>query len=356
MRYPGMTTQRSGVFLLFLILSAVLLCLPAAAASPYVPLSPSEIGIRQAHLSWSALTRDAEMDAAVTYIYPLYETDATRLTTLLAEFRAQEALIPATTTRTGFDNITQEMRYITTAFRNETEIQMDRGQGKWDVLTQKVRTATINNPYIDEKKAAYWNLRRENQLSDFDAWMLSAQESLDTLNRLGYDTAAAQRTHDVLASKRPDLVAALESKSDDRIASMNLVLLPLSQQLGQQVAEAQGKVSDAEKIQFLIDVGNRAVARADTINNDLTAILLEIGPAEPALKKVKIDLTATSKMLATGNLAVTKTPLSLVKKDFKDLSMAYRDIANSADLPPDMTATLRALVITLDSTADQMEV
>ena len=85
-------------------------------------------------------------------------------------------------------------------------------------------------------------------------------------------------------------------------------------------------------------------------------ILLDIGPAEPALKKVKTDLTATDSLLTSGNLALTKTPLSLVKTDLKALSMEYRDIATTANLPPDLTAALRALVITLENTSDQMEV
>ena len=318
-----MTTPRSCYFLFFLILIITLICQTAAATPPGTPLTSSEIGIRQAHLSWIALTRDAEMNAAITYIYPLYETNTTRMSALYADFKNQEALIPATTTKAGFDNLTQELRNITGAFRSEIPDQMARGYGKWDDLTLKVRAATANNPYIEEKKAAYWNIRKANQLNDFDAWVLDAQGKLDILNKQGYDTAPSQRTHDVIVAKRPDLVAALDSKNEDRTIAINQVLLPLSQQLGQQVADAQGNVSDAETLQFYIDEGYRAVARADTVNNDLTVILLDIGPSEPALKKVKVDLTAAGKLLKTGNLATTRTRFSLVKTDLKDLSSNY---------------------------------
>lgn len=137
---------------------------------------------------------------------------------------------------------------------------------------------------------------------------------------------------------------------------MNAVIPPLTRELGRQVQVSQTRVSEAERIQFSVDLGYRAVYRADAINQDLTAILLDIGPPVPALKKLKTDLVATSRALNTGNLPLAKTPLTLVKKDLKDLSATYRDIASSQDLPPDLTANLRSMVITLDTAADRMGV
>ena len=60
------------------------------------------------------------MNAAITYIYPLYSTDTSHLNELLLEFREQEALIPETTGREDFENITARMRAITAEFQNES--------------------------------------------------------------------------------------------------------------------------------------------------------------------------------------------------------------------------------------------
>ena len=351
-----MAMMRQEYAFTLVLLAVFVLCLPVTAAPADTPMSTSEISIRQAHLGWMALTREAEMNAAVAYIYPLFETDTARLDALVKDFKKQEALIPAVNSRAGFANITREMRSLTAQFRNESEIQMTRGHGNQKDLSQKIVAATTNNPYILEKKAAYWDTRRTRQLADYDTWVLSSQGSLDLLKKQGYDTATSQRSLDVIASKRPDLVSALESKDEDRILSFNGVLRPLTQTFGQQVAETQNQVSEGERTRFFIDQGYRAVSRADAINGDLTVILLDIGPPEPALKKVKTDLTATSRALNTGNLPLAKTPLTLVKKDLKDLSATYRDIANSQDLPANLTASLRSMVIALDNTADQMEV
>lgn len=336
--------------LLLVVLSA--LCAPALGAVD----NPGDFAIRQAHLDWVAFTTETEMNAAITYIFPLYSTDTARLNELLAEFKEQEALIPAATSKRDLENITARMREITAQFLTESEVQMVIGYGKPEVLSRQVGAATTNNPYIGQREQAYWSIRRTNQMRDFDSWVKESQASLDTLKTQGYDTSQAQRTLAVIGSKRPDLDAALAAKSGERIAAINGVILPLTRQLGEQVQETQAGVSDLERMQFFVEQGYRAVARADQINNDLIVILLDIGPPETSLRQLKSDLAATDRMLKAGNPALAKTPFLHAKKDLKDLSMAYRDTANSASLPPDLAAAIRVMVITLDNAADQMGV
>ena len=149
---------------------------------------------------------------------------------------------------------------------------MARGHGKWDDLTLQVRAATTNNPYIEEKKAAYWNTRKANQLEDFDAWVLDAQEKLDALKKQGYDTATAQRTHDVIVSKRPDLVTALDSKNDESDHLRKPGDPSALTALGQQVGDVQVRYRMVKNSSFISTRGYRAVSRADAISIiDLTA-------------------------------------------------------------------------------------
>jgi hypothetical protein len=351
---PHSVLDPARYLLLLIILAAF--CTPALAAPADTPLPPGEVQIRQAHLSWMALITETEMDAAITYIFPLYGTDTARLTTLSDLFRSQVSEIPLATTQGDFDLLVGEMRAITAEFRNETSVQVTRGQGDPATLTLQVRAATTNNPYITDKEAQYWTIRRTNQLGAFDDWVRGTQGSLDTLKKQGYNTTAAQRTLDVTAAKRPDLADALGSRNEGRILAENQEILPLTRQESVQVREAQGQVSDVARMQFLVEQGYRGVAQADRINRDLTVLLLDIGPAEPGLNKVKTDLATTSRILGTGNLALAKTPFSLVRTDLRDLASAYRDIANTADLPPDLGAALRAMILTLESSSDQMEV
>ena len=90
----GMQGRIRGCSALIILLGALLFFPPPACASGTGDiLAPSEIQIRQAHMSWRALAAETEMNAAITYIFPLYETDTTQLNALLAEFREQGNLI-----------------------------------------------------------------------------------------------------------------------------------------------------------------------------------------------------------------------------------------------------------------------
>lgn len=72
------------------------------------------------------------------------------------------------------------------------------------------------------------------------------------------------------------------------------------------------------------------------------------------MKKTKNDLSNAQRMLNTGSLEDTKTPLRLVQKDLTDLAQIYRDIASTMDLGKDLNSELNTLALRLDNTADQM--
>jgi hypothetical protein len=177
---------------------------------------------------------------------------------------------------------------------------------------------------------------------------------LDTLKSEGYDTTGAQRSLDLISSRRPDVVAALGSRNELKIQSMNSQILSMSQQFGQQVNDVQGQVSDNTTTGFFIDQADRAVGRADTINYNLTVILLDIGPADSILAQTKKDLASARLLQNNGNFESAKTPLRLVKKDLTDLAGAYRDLEHSADLPPDLSASLGSMAGQLDNITVQM--
>jgi hypothetical protein len=331
-----------------------LLCCTVSAASITPVSTPNGIATRQAHLAWTALEKETEMKTAITYVSTLYSTDMTNMSAVLAEFQAEENSIPAAASDANLSSLIAGMRNTTTRFRGETFAQMSRGQGKWNELSLKMGMTTANSPYITDKQNAYWNTRKAGTLADFDAWEKNSQQVLDSLKTRGYDTATAQRTLDVISSRRPDIQSALESRSDIAIVAINRQVIPQTQTFAGQVTTVQGQVPEDSRQQFFIDEGYRAVERADKVNNDLTLILIDIGPPDAILSKTKIDLASSQKVLSTGNLEAAKTPLRLVQEDLVDLAQAYRDVAHSADLPPALSAELTSMAIRLDNTADQL--
>ena len=349
-----MAPRRTCISLFTALLLAFLLFMPASAASAGALPSDSTTAIRQAHLAWSALQTDVEMDTAITYCTTLFGADTRTMSGLLTGFRSEESLIPSVTDAAGLDAITADLRSITSQFRNETIVQMTTGQGHWDVLNLQISLAKDKNPYITEKEDNYWNTRKTTLMGDFDAWVLQGQQALITLKKEGYDTTGAQRSLDLISFRRPDVLAALASRNEIAIQSINSKILEMSQQFGQQVNELQGEVSDNTSTGFFIEQGDRAVTRADAINYNLTVILLNIGPAETILAQTKKDLASATVLQNSGKFESAKTPLRLVKKDLTDLAEAYRDLEHSADLPPDLSATLDTMAGQLDTMAGQM--
>ena len=349
-----MTARRTCILLFTTLVLALLVVLPASAAGAGGLPSDSTTAIRQSHLEWSALQTDVEMDTAISYCMTLFGTDTRTMSGLLAGFRSEESLIPSATDAAGLDTITADLRAITSQFRNETITQMTKGQGDWSVLNRQISVAKGKNPYITDREDNYWNTRRTTLMGDFDAWILQGQEALDTLKNEGYDTTGAQRSLDLISFRRPDVAAALASRNEIAIRSMNSEILSMSQQFGQQVNDLQGEVSDNTTTGFFIDQVNRAVTRADTINYNLTVILLDISPADSILSKTKKDLASATVLQNSGNFDGAKTPLKLVKKDLTDLAGAYRDLEHSADLPPDLSASLGTMALQLDNMSAQM--
>lgn len=331
-----------------------LLCCTVSAADNTPASSTNGIATRQAHLAWTALTKETEMKTAITYVNTLFGTDTTNMSADLAAFQAEEASIPATASDADLSSLIADMKDTTALFRNETSVQVTVGQGKWDELDRQIGAATANNPYLIDKQNAYWNTRSTGTLADFDAWVENSQQVLDGLKSNGFDTTTAQRTLDGISFDRPDIQSALGSRSETAIASASQQLLAQTQAFSGQVTAVQEQVPESIQQQFFIDQGYRVVERADKVNNDLTMILIDIGPADPALSQTKTDLASARNVLSTGNFGAARTPLRLVRKDLVDLAQAYRDTAHSADLPPALSAELNSMAIRLDDTADQM--
>jgi hypothetical protein len=329
-----------------------ILILPAAAAGNGTV--SDTVAIRQAHLAWTALDKEYEMSTAVTYCGTLYGSDTSGMNRLLAEFKAEEAIIPGTTTSGEVDTLIGKMRNTTAQFSDETLTVMTKGQGKWESLEAQILDAKDNNPYIQAKKENYWTVRTAAHLATFDTWAGEGQQRLDTLKSAGYDTTTAQRALDVFSAKRPELKAALDKKSEAAVKTVNQQAQQLSQEFIQKLQDVQEQVPDSTRFQFFIDQGYRGVSRCDTANAALLPVILDLGDAETVLKKTKTDLANAQRMLNSRSLVDVKAPLRQVQKDLSDLAQAYRDIASTTALPEDLSRELNTLALRLDNTSDQM--
>ncbi|WP_321506136.1 hypothetical protein [uncultured Methanoregula sp.] len=339
----------SIVAILFL---AVSLAVPAGAAD----ITPSDhhIAVRQAHLAWTALETELQMNAALTYASTLYNTNTARMAGLLAEFRDAEAQIPAARTDAEVDSIILNLRKITRQFQSEVSAQMSAGQGSSNELGRQISLATSGNPFTEEKKNLYWSMRSSGQLSDLDSWAGAAQAELTSLNARGYDTTKAQRALDLTTAKRPELQSAFELKDEVKVNAACNTLYSLSSEYVARAGEIQQQVPDDARIWSLLDQADRIVGKADRLNTDTTMVILDIGAADTDLSRLKTDIVATKRLIVAGKLESAKKSLLVIKKDYTDLAREYRGIASTTNLPADLSEALNMMAVALDNAADRM--
>jgi hypothetical protein len=127
-----------------------------------------------------------------------------------------------------------------------------------------------------------------------------------------------------------------------------------STDISHRITALQGEVSQDTTAEFRINEADRVIARAYLINNQLVEQILDIGAADPVLLKTKADVKLAHGALNGGQSRLVSTQLLLIKKDYRDLAAAYRDIAVSSILPEGMADTLKSMSITLENTADRI--
>jgi len=340
--------------ILCLALIVIIACVPVHAADYGSSAANSLFPIQQAHLAWMAEESDVEMIASISYVETLYGEDTSAMTSLHSDFSKAKSAIGSITSLPALDKHTSLMQKTALSFNRETINQTNAHQGKIGDLQAQIGKAVNANPYVAMKKDAYWTTRSTHQLDDFDTWVIQTQKTLDTLQTQGFPVTDTQPYLDRFASLKTDLKSSLDPKDFDRADTTALRIRDRSSEISDRVVALQGEVSQDKTAEFRIDEADRVISRADRINNQLTESILDIGAAEPVLSKTKTDVKMARGALNGGQTGLVSTQLLLIKKDYRDLAAAYRDIAVSASLPDGMADVLKATSISLEDTADRI--
>ena len=352
MKYRHLRAGHPGI--LVLVLLSLMVCVPVHAADPGQSAADRLLPVQQAYLAWMAEESDVEMVAAISYVETLYGKDTGTLITLHTDFTNAKSAIGSISSLQALDNHTSLMQKTVISFNREMKNQTDAHQGKSVDLQAQIGKAVNANPYIAMKKDAYWAIRSTQQLDEFDRWVTGTQNTLDTLKARGFPVTSTQPYLDRFASVKPDLKSSLDTKDFDRADGTALTIKDRSTEISDRIMALQGEVSRDTTAEFRIDEADRVIARADRINNQLVEQILDIGAADPVLSKTKTDVKLAHGALNGGQTGLVSTQLLLIKKDYRDLASAYRDIAVSSILPDGMADTLKSTSISLENTADRI--
>ncbi len=337
-----------------LALLTIVTCVPVHAADSGSFADDRVLPIEKAHLAWMAEVSDVEMVAAIAYVETLYGKDTSSMTSLHADFSKAKSAIGSITSLSELDNQTIMMQETARSFNQETLNQMYSHQGKPENLKAQISKAVNANPYIAMKKDAYWTTRSTYQLAQFDAWVSDTQNTLNSLQAQGYTVSDTSPYLVRFASLRTDLKASLNTKDFDRAESTAVMIRDRSSEIADRIAALQTQVTTDTTAEFQIDEADRVITRADRVNPQLVKQILDIGDAEPVLSKLKIDVKLARGALNGGQSGLVYNQLQLIKKDYRDLAAAYRDIAVSASLTPGMADILKAMSYSLEETANRI--
>ncbi|MEI7856376.1 MAG: hypothetical protein WCH85_02615 [Methanomicrobiales archaeon] len=352
MSLPLMRAGYRGILCLALIV--LITSLPVQAADSQVSAVDSLFPVQQAYLDWMAEVSDVQMVAAISYIETLYGADTGTLVSLHAEFSQAKSAIGTVTSLPALSNQTLRMQKAVLDFNRETINQTNAHAGKMADLQAQTGRSVNSNPYIAMKKDAYWTTRGTHQLADFDAWVIQAQKVLVTLQAQGFAITDTQPYLDRFASLKTDLKSSLDSKDFDRVDATALRIKDRSTEITRRIATLPGQVSLDTTAAFRIDEADRVIGRAGRINKQLVEQILDIGAADPALYNLKADVKMAHGAQNSGQTGLVVTQLTLIKKDYRDLAAAYRDIAVSSALPEGMADILISTSITLDAASDRI--
>lgn len=338
---------------LCLTLLVIFTGIPVHAADPGTSAVAS-LPVQQAYLAWMAEVSDAEMVATISYVETLYGADTGPLVSLHTNFSQTRSAIGSTSSLPALNNQTSLMQKTVLAFNRETINQTRAHQEKIADLRAQTGKAVTANPYITMRKDAYWSARSTRQLADFDAWVDQTQKTLDSLQAQGFSVTDTQPYLVRFTSLRADVKASLDAKDFDRMDATALRIRDRSAEITGRIAALQGEVSGDTTTSFRIAEADRVVARATRINRQLVEQILDIGAADPALFNLKTDVRVAHGALNGGQSGLVATQMTHIKKDYRDLAAAYRDIAVSSILPEGMADTLRATSLSLETASDQI--
>jgi hypothetical protein len=334
-----------------------MLALPVAAAGTNTanPVLDNQVNSRIAHLTWKSAVRETEMGASIAYISSLNGTSTSTLSSLLSEFQQKESQIGSLTTHIGVNNLIRDIEQVNAPFRQELRTQMKAGRGRPAELRSQVDAAVQGDGRLATLESSYWTTRSSDELANFDLHVQRSQGVIDTLKAKGYDTTAAQAKLGEITAKRSALESALALHDKTQIPVVQQQVVSLWQQLAVIVKDLQVQVPQNTKIQFHINEGNRAVARADMVNADLKSLAIDTTQAEQYTAAARSDLAAAQASLTGGNPDTAKSSLEAAKQDLRNLSLAYRDIAKRYQVPAEAASEAPATAAALDSMVTSME-
>lgn len=326
----------------------------AAAPTKDSIILEKQLEIRKAQLSWVAAVKERDMSAAISYVDHI-AGNSSKLTTLLDNFKSQEASVQNLTTNEEINEALKQMKTIIADFKTETRVQLDGANGKTADLLKSIQDAYAADILpLKELENKYNSIWRSNTLAIFDIRFERTQNAVTEAGKSGINITKAQAKLDELNYERKKLDEAFGLRNSSLIAKENNQILTLSKELKDILGGEQASSSAKAKLMNLANAGSRVAKITDKVISELKLLNVDTSDLDSINTEIINNVGDVKLALDSGYISNAKTTLAILQTSLNKLITSYEDLLSQDILSGAMKNKIEAMKGSLDKIAKGM--
>lgn len=317
------------------------------------PIIESQLPVQQAHLAYLAAKEEAGMQETIRYITSHKGSTGT-LSSLVVRTEMSARAISSSGSETDLDRELENLRSVTRAFRDETDLQMKAVNGNSDDLRAGIRASVESSRDLQLLMDRYWQVRENSELAAFDERVRQARETLGTLSENEYEITPAQEKLTEIVDMRSELATALRSRNNEGIELAHKKIHTTSIEYAQIARNLRTMASKSVRVGQAIEQGIGVMTRSGMVNAHLNHGSTDTTRADELVALGKVKVLAAKNQAKTNDISGAYSSLSEFRNTLEALRDTYREILIDEDLPQSTAQGVLSVARSLDVTAAQI--
>ena len=313
-----------------------------------------QLEIRQASLDVLTKTLEISMDASISYVRELGGSTS-ELDSLKGDFLAKREEQRNVKDHASLNSGIGEMSNILKSFNVKADEIIKANNGNPLIWIGKVLAAAKENEgAINEKKDAYWEVKREKTLEIFDEQMNAINVVAKFIESSGWDMSQINAKIGQLEGLRDDLDGALSSKNEIEVAKVQFQIVAVGAELVAVGAPGLEWAYSAQTIAFWLDVASNALEGIDKMLTQLEGIGIDVSELRQVYSRATSDLNQLQNAYDTKNAALARDALAKLQKDWVDFAAKLNEIISSGKLTEGYQKQVEGIISALKSSQQQI--
>jgi hypothetical protein len=319
------------------------------------PIMENHLPVQQVLLTYLAVKEEVGMQATIRYIASRNGSTGT-LSILMVRADTSALAISSAESEAALDKELENLRGITSLFREETDLQIMATSGNSDELRADVQSAVSSSSELQSLLDKYWRVRQNTELSDFDQRVTRVRATLDILSENGYEITTAQEKLEEIITLGTELATALRTRNNASIEQAHKKIHATSIEYAQIIRNLKATASENTRVGQIIDQGTKIMTRSSMVNVNLNHIGVDTTRAEQLVTQGKTQILTARNQSSIGGTTEVRRSLSEFRNTIEALRDTYRGLLVNEDLPQTTAQEVLSVAQSLDITVLQMGV